>query len=862
MNKVFDLYRYLKISGFNRESEILKTALETTPEELEEAFPSLFRFYEEGKPTAMFGGVFAQINKYIEEGYVTQQEIDAIQNFESLKQKMKELKTIKKETEAKFKYLNEYDIEQEFKDLAKEKKLSKEDFEFAYKSFIAEDEDNHQLDQAIVDIADLREKYRLLKEKINTIEDNEDLLSRLADPLSYKVLDSAYTEIGNLMMDVDNIIEGRQTGSLKKKLLNYYDYIYNGENKLNADYPKERASKAKETSKILYNDGNWAIINSWSEEACQYWERGAVRVEGDKVRFNTCTSRIAGVHGLTSKNMYNSYSGYTMFQILKLENGEPKFYEGPNEMLTLCFDFYNKDFQMIEGVSASVNADDNNMIEEMVIEALPENIYQELMKITKGEGKYFLLSFEQLLEADVPENLQMQLFEESVKKLEASKFFKLESKIPKTVFDSFLEVKLAELEPYDFFNRLANDQHYFNILDKKTLETLIKYNAEDLDTKYFIYFRRYYEDIFSEKIESKLSKVDKLEDFLGLGNNNVESELLEKYLYKNMDLFIKNFSVKTEGSLRSLGWYAGYFDTEKYLKDFSKAYVDKIEKDFLETKLGTYNWEFKFRLYDRLAFLDRDIRNAYLEPKKKENLKYISNYYLLRYLKRDDDETLYLGTNSNVRNAIISKIENNPKIIFETHYSNYEQSDKVLLNYVESKKYDALDSLTTEEYFTNLNKVRTFFDKDDEIFNNKEDSLFYSNENSKKLLTREERYIMRKMLDLAKETFKAHKLLRKENPEERLTVIIREIAGIDDSKIIKNILSIAKSLSYQEKVKVLNSLKEELFKISLEEENKGEYDYMRIFPLFIKVLYEELGNSKFSKESRSKELLTMLKKYS
>ena len=392
MNKIFDLYNFLKASGFNKEFEILKTALETTPEELEEDFPQLFRFYEEGKSTAMFGGVFSQINKYIEEGYITQQEIDAIQTFDSLKQKMKELKSIKKETEAKFKYLNEYNIEKEFKDLAKEKKLSKEDFEFAYKSFISENKDNHQLEQAISDIAYLREKYRLLKEKINTIENNEDLLSRLADPLSYKTLNNAYLEIGHLMMDVNHIIYKRKSEGLRKKLLNYYDYIYNGENKLNADYPEERRGKAKETSKVLYNDGSWAIVNSWSEEACQYWERGAVDIGGGKLEFKICTSRIGGIYRLTYDNLYRDYSEYITIQILKLENGEPKFYEGPNELLSLSFEFKNNKFKMIENSSPSVNANDRNMTEKMVAEALPENIYVELQNILNSDKKYELLS--------------------------------------------------------------------------------------------------------------------------------------------------------------------------------------------------------------------------------------------------------------------------------------------------------------------------------------------------------------------------------------------------------------------------------------------------------------------------------------
>jgi len=858
MNKVFDLYRYLKLSGFSRELEILKTALETTPEELEEAFPQLFRFYEEGKPTAMFGGVFAQINKYIEEGYINQQEIDAVQTFDSLKQKMKELKSIKKETEAKFKYLNEYDVEQEFKDMAKEKALSKEDFEFAYKSFIAEDEDNHELEQAIAEIADLREKYRLLKEKINTIEDNEDLLSRLADPLNYKTLDNANTEISNLMMDVNNIIEGRQAGGLKKKLLNYYDYIYNGENKLNADYPAERKGKAKKTSKVLYSDGNWAIVNSKSEESCQYWERGAVVIEGDRIQFNTCTSRIDGVHGLTSKNLYDAYSEYTVIQILKLENGQPKFYEGPNDMFTLCFR-YSKDigFDLIPG-SASVNADNADISEDYLKEYLPQEIHEELMTQLTGEHKYFLLSFDQLLDADVPKNLEFELFKKSVSNLKSLEFFRVKDRIPDSVFRAFLEEKLTHLNAYDFFNQLQNNEEYLEDINKKTLDILIKFNAENLETKHFASFRRYYEDIFSEKIESKLAEIDKLEDFLGLGNNNIENELLEKYLYKNMSLFINNFSRKTESYLIGLDWYAGYFDTEKYLKHFSKAYLDKVERQFLETRLGADNWYTKFRLYDNLSFLDKDIQKTYLQSKRKENLKYISNYYLLGYLKGGyDDVYLNLGSKPDVRDAVISKIESNPKSIFETDYSKYKESDKDLLDYVESKKYDVLDSLSIEEYFSQLDKINTFFEKDDEVLNAKSNDLIFSNKNSKKLLTRMEKYIMRKMLDAAKEIFKAHKVLRKAFPDERLTAIIKQFS-YGTPKFIKDILSIAKLLSHQEKIKVLNSLREELFEISLEEEN----DHTSLFPIFIKTLYKELADSKISKESRTKKLSTILKKYS
>ena len=541
MKKLYDLYNFLKLSGFNSELKILKIALETTPEELESAFPSLFRFYEEGRPTAMFGGIFAQINKYIEEGYISQQEIDSIGTFDSLKQKMKELKDLKKETEDKFKYLNQYNIEQESKELAKEKRLSEEDFKFVYKSFITKDQDNHELNQAIAAIADLREKYRMLEDKIPTIQNNEDLLSRLSDPLSYKTLDNASTEINNLMMHVNNIIEGRQSSNLKNKLLNYYDYIYNGENKLNAEYPKERMGKAKRTSEILYNDGDWAIVHSWSEEACQYWERGAVKIEENKVNFKTCTSRIGGVHNLTNDNLYRDYVEFTVIQILKLENGKPKFYEGPNEMFAVCFKFNNK-FEMLEGGTASVNADNKDINKSYLSNYLPKNIYYKLMNILNTEKGYRFISFEQLLNSKLSTKVKKNLMFNAVSKLNSDDFFKNKYKISKDIFNSLEKEKVKDLSPQYYFD-LSLDKKYPEILEKKLEEIKgVFYFNLSLDKKYPRVLEKKLEDIssrfyFDLKLYKKYPRIlrRKLEDapsryYFDLNLDKEYPEMLEKKL--------------------------------------------------------------------------------------------------------------------------------------------------------------------------------------------------------------------------------------------------------------------------------------------------------------------------------------------
>ena len=670
MNKVFDLYRYLKLSGFGRELEILKTALETTPEELEAVFPQLFRFYEKGRPTAMFGGVFAQINKYIEQGYITQQEIDEIQTFESLKQKMKELKTLKKETEAKFKYLNEYNIEQEFKDLAKEKKLSKEDFEFAHKSFIAENEDNHQLNQAINTIADLREKYRLLQEKINTIEYNEELLSRLADPISYKTLNGAVTEINNLMMDVNNFISGRRSGNMKQKLLNYYDYIYNGENKLNAKYPEDRKGKAKDTSRILYNDGNLAIVNSWSAEACQYWERGAVQFYKDGVVFNTCTSRVGGVHGLTYKNLYKDYSSYSMFQILKLENGEPKFYEGPNEMLTICFSIndFDSGFKMAENSSASVNANDMNIDEAYLAANLPVAYNFVKKYLSDDKNKALLLSpirffenkhlipediFNSFLEQKarglhpthfykefrgaIPEDIFNSLKKEKAKELEPKFFFLFKKSIPEDIFDSLKKEKAKELEPKSFFyaaipedipNSLIEEKakaliaddffHLNKAITENVFDSLVAEKAAELTAEsFFTYKHKIPENVFDSLVIEKAAELT--------------AQLFFIYKHKIPENVFDSLAAEKAKALRPYN----FFDFKSYIPE--RVFNSLVEKKIKELDPKYF---FDEEISERIP---EDIFNSFITEKLKEYLLNSENTvgeniikYLGEYLSAKD----------------------------------------------------------------------------------------------------------------------------------------------------------------------------------------------------------------------------------
>ena len=392
MKKIFDLYRFLKNSQFYSELEILKTAFESTPEELEQSHPELFgHFFVEGGAVPMYGGIFQQAKKYIENNpensirvfELPQKDINALRSL------LKEFKKEEKAFANKYSFLKEYsDLKEDDINAVKEANMTKEEFLFCYNSH-KKDEAEHLFSEVISDFYRINNTYNDLRSKIDAIKDNEKFKERLRHPMSFDTVTDADNNISNLFLDVDSHIKGIRSSNLKDRLLKYYKYIYDGEEIPGEDYslyPKEIKGLAKETSRILYNDGDLIIVKSMSEQACQYWERPAVNVNSKNVKFHTCTSRINGVEGFTNVNMYSGYAKYMIIQMIKLKNGQLGFYENPSDMVTLCFDHKGK---MITG-SGSVNAVDYNIREDYIKENFPKGYELFFEKILAKElERYF-----------------------------------------------------------------------------------------------------------------------------------------------------------------------------------------------------------------------------------------------------------------------------------------------------------------------------------------------------------------------------------------------------------------------------------------------------------------------------------------
>lgn len=386
MNKILSLLNFLKSSSLYREYEILKTAFESTPEELRQAYPNLFEhFFVEGGNVTMYGGIFGQIEKYTKDNDQNMNRVYEVQekNLAGLRSLLKKFKEEAKVELQRYSFLNEYpDVLDSDIAKVKELKLKRDEFIFCYNSH-KNDETNHLFIEVLGDFSRVKDIYNNLRSKIDSIEGNQSFKIRLKSPMSFDTVTDADNHLSNLFLDVDSHIKGARSSNLKERLLKYYKYIYDGEEipgEDYSDYPENIKGLAKETSRILHNDGEYIVVRSMSEQACQYWERGAVRVDQRNVVFNTCTSRIMGFEGFRNSNMYSSYSKYIIIQIIKLQNGKLQFYQSPHDMVTVCFDSAGR---MIEGASASVNAADKNIDEDYVKENFPvayKVLFEEKLK--------------------------------------------------------------------------------------------------------------------------------------------------------------------------------------------------------------------------------------------------------------------------------------------------------------------------------------------------------------------------------------------------------------------------------------------------------------------------------------------------
>ena len=380
-NKLITLSGYLTRLGYIKESNFINKFAAYSEEDIKQNFGDI---YNKLFPKGMSDLSEANVNK---SGMIISQALkimtkDEVLSFNSIEEISYALKTKKKEKkkDKRKSVLNKYkELDKEMKTFIIENNLSNEEVNFAYHK-----RSGHELFDCLRDILRLKNDYVYIKDRMKDLPIIDKVNFKFGEeeikfqrPELYDDIDKANDAYIRIEQKVGVIESGDATSKQRAELLNYYNYIYNGINKMNIEYDAALAGKAKADSKIMYNDGNWAIVHSWSEEACQYWERPAVLVHDDgTASFKTCTSRI-------QNNFYSSYENYMMFQVIKLKDGRLDFYDSPNDMFTVCYDPRK---EVISG-SASVNANDEGITDEDLVSFLPEKIYEALGNIIKS--KYF-----------------------------------------------------------------------------------------------------------------------------------------------------------------------------------------------------------------------------------------------------------------------------------------------------------------------------------------------------------------------------------------------------------------------------------------------------------------------------------------
>lgn len=364
MNKrIYSLAKYLSKNSYLKELDLLfKIAKFESEEEIKENFPVLYdKFFDSTKNLNFIGQIFLQTKKYIENERIKNRDLNEISSFDQLLAKLKEIKKQIKEEESMFK--GKEDLTDEMKNYIRENGISKDELNFVYE---IETRGNHELTDALTEIVNLKSALNKVKALLQ-----EEELEDLKPVHEYENLDEAVFIINNLRS------KSQSKSETAKKLNKYYKYIYDGielEGEDYSNYGSAEKGGAKNNSKIIYDDGEWLVVQSFSMEAAQYWEKAAVQPKKSGPDFKTCTSRIGeGIEGWTSKNLWGSYEKYNIFQIIKKIDGTYNYFfpEGSdgNHMFTIGF---SKDlYEMVEAGSVSVNAKDKPIYKSDILKIDP-----------------------------------------------------------------------------------------------------------------------------------------------------------------------------------------------------------------------------------------------------------------------------------------------------------------------------------------------------------------------------------------------------------------------------------------------------------------------------------------------------------
>jgi hypothetical protein len=447
--KISTLLSFLISKGNIKEYNYLyKLANGETPEEYLEGYPGIYEIFKnDNKPAGAYISLLNQIKSKFE---VEDSEIDNFvsskaSNFSDitsiLRMKKEEIKREKKES-----VFSEFNLSDEDILRFEQANATKEEV-----AFIVNEETRgaHLLGESIGDLVTIKGITDYL------LSSGVELEKRSV--VEFANMDEAMQFFQDKKFDHDNAKSETSKQKTIDKLERYYKYIYDGhidEGHEYEGYEEVVPGIAKETSEIIYKSQDIMVVRSWSKEAAQYWERGAVNVDDSgRARFATCTSRIDEPEGFKRENLYSSYRNYIMFQILRgLDSVEPKYQfemSSPDDMITVCYNVIKGD--IVWAGSTTVNSNDRPVTREYFLKTLGEDtgrfLISKLNEIYKSTAESIFLRDPRLYLSNrlYEDDRLPHLYENVLKACDLSVFSDRKGEISDTCFVRWMEVQTKEV---------------------------------------------------------------------------------------------------------------------------------------------------------------------------------------------------------------------------------------------------------------------------------------------------------------------------------------------------------------------------------------------------------------------------------
>ena len=288
---------------------------------------------------------------------------------------------------------------------------------------------------------------------------------------------------------------------------------------------------------VIYEDSEYKVVHSWSKEAVQFWEKGAVISNKPAPTFNTCTSAIDGPEGFSGDNFYNYYSSKNIFQIIKKsetdENGFPLFFDQandtPNNLMTLLF---SNEGKFIDDVSASVNASDKDIDEYEVKDIVGKKKYKKIKKAIYGRISLIKID-ENRIGAKLFESIDLDIIVE---------FMKTAVK-PEVLTKNFISLFIDHFK--NFVD--SNDIDKYKTKDEIILvmEEAVKNAEERINTINFFQDQLWDTRKYNYTNHLKVLNNMDLKDFFKVKGNDVFREYLSTGLNRDKEFNINVVSNKT-----------------------------------------------------------------------------------------------------------------------------------------------------------------------------------------------------------------------------------------------------------------------------------------------------------------------------